>query len=795
MPNETVILGPDGRPATEFLRSASSEEGGDFEAVRRAFVAKTWGEFVKSLQSAAGEDPTARASKAFQTHAWVYACAMAAAVQFSTAPFTVYQDTEEETQRRRMAVKRAGRKWAGPRSGSLRTAIGRQLQSRRRLSGMKIRGAEPFFDHPLMPVMMRPNPSMSGGELWMGTALLMQLRGEAFWHLITPSGRPWMTGDPVEQIKLYNPDWMSPLYGPEGIIAWRVRVPRSGGASAFLTLSPSELIQFKYWNPDDPDRGLSPLSAAAAGIELDMLAMRHDRSVMKNGARPAGILADKTQRGAGGMSATERKQAELWFKDRFEGVDASRSTMVLPGDLEWIPTALTPEDMEWAERRKWTREEVLAVMRTPKSVLSISEDLPYANQIAQDRNFWRGLILPMMAMFEDKIDASLLYPETDDIYAGFDLSGVEALRAGLTEQLGQVKTLTGPEIHMPPENAFEVVGLDMPEYKGSDTALVSPLLAPAEMVVSGEINATGPDSPAPTTGTDPVKNPDEPTPIGDGPSGKTAAALVGRVKSEISVLRAAKFWNSIIAEVQFPGEKMFSRSWRTWVRAMREKQLAQFDAATKGKKSIAAVLRDTVDPNAVVLDLDTLRNGLGTAVAPVYPAMLDSTFNFTVQADFGGVAVFAIDDPRLVQVMTRRQSVLLGNSPATLQRNLRESLRAGIDASETIGQLRQRIANVFDTTASSAKTLQVARTESAGFMNATRDEMFDIVGAEEQEWTTAGDEHVRESHVVFGNAGPKKRGFNYLSLTGGKGELRYPNDDQAPAGEVINCRCVAVMTK
>jgi len=53
-----------------------------------------------------------------------------------------------------------------------------------------------------------------------------------------------------------------------------------------------------------------------------------------------------------------------------------------------------------------------------------------------------------------------------------------------------------------------------------------------------------------------------------------------------------------------------------------------------------------------------------------------------------------------------------------------------------------------------------------------------------KEWLTSGDERVRESHVHFGNLGPREMNYYYAN------NLLYPCDPNGDAEEIINCRCV-----
>jgi len=112
--------------------------------------------------------------------------------------------------------------------------------------------------------------------------------------------------------------------------------------------------------------------------------------------------------------------------------------------------------------------------------------------------------------------------------------------------------------------------------------------------------------------------------------------------------------------------------------------------------------------------------------------------------------------------------------------------------------LRTRVGHVFDVASSSAKALQVSRTETASLMNNVRDQIFEAQGITEEAWSTARDEHVRDTHVMYGKKGSQERGFNFLVVSGkeGYGVLAFPGDTRcSDVSELINCRCKKSATK
>lgn len=59
----------------------------------------------------------------------------------------------------------------------------------------------------------------------------------------------------------------------------------------------------------------------------------------------------------------------------------------------------------------------------------------------------------------------------------------------------------------------------------------------------------------------------------------------------------------------------------------------------------------------------------------------------------------------------------------------------------------------------------------------------------EELWITRGDERVREAHVAADNTKKNANGFFVV----GRESLRFPGDPNGSAGNIINCRCAAVL--
>ncbi len=787
-----VLVDTAGRPLRSSLTSSNGNgRSHDFESLEKSFASTISG-YVESL-SRLDLPPLLRARDPFQNHAWVSAAAIAVAFVSSQAPFLVFRETDRARNGRALATKAAGRSWIGPRAGTGRRAVERYLRRSMAQRFLMIgKAAEPDFDHPLMRVLSDPNPLLNGSQLMQLTMLWLAIRGEFYWLPVAEDGEPSPFGEEPAELWPIPPDCVE-----EEFAGGRERGDFSGfwiTAPTYLPsvfqrsrrffLEPGSLIQFKFPDPSNPIRGLSRLTAAAGAIESDFYARAHNRGLLKNGAEPRGVFEFE-----GVLNKQSEEEIRTKFKERHEKVENRGTIPILGHGLKWKTTGLSPADLQYLEGMRWNREEVLALLGAHKSILGVTEDLNYATQRAATANFWEMTIIPNMRIVEQTLDRSLFFPTTDDTFGMFDVSGVDALRAGLQEKIDQADKLAQERLHVPPREAYKVVGLDVPEYEGDDTALVSALATPYSVAVNLAENPL-PPPPPPTAPPGPPDEEDD----------ESAVLRPQRAPAAVSTKQTAaqrrRRWLRFV-RVQGKLEGDMARRYRSWVAGERNATLERFDREARRLGAVSAALRRVavmkeLSLTAILPDPRESGRALKEKTRPNRAASLEASFQFTLE-DIG-IPTFAIDDAALMRFFDLRERIFAGSVPVTVRENLFSSLQAGIQAGETVQQLRSRIAEVYQIAAGTPKTLMIARTETGSFMNGVRDEMFGLQGLETLEWVTAGDEHVRATHVTYGASGPKPRGFDYLTLVGlgSSGALRYPGDSNAPPGETINCRCLQV---
>lgn len=114
-------------------------------------------------------------------------------------------------------------------------------------------------------------------------------------------------------------------------------------------------------------------------------------------------------------------------------------------------------------------------------------------------------------------------------------------------------------------------------------------------------------------------------------------------------------------------------------------------------------------------------------------------------------------------------------------------LQTAIEEGQSVDQLAKAINDTFDLQ-SKPRSVTIARTELTRVINDATLRTLIAEGYTRKEWSTVIDGRERDSHHA---ADGQVVGI-YDTFTVGGAHGLYPGDEQLPAGEVVNCRCVCV---
>ena len=302
-------------------------------------------------------------------------------------------------------------------------------------------GAAEITEHPLLDLLARPNPRMTGPALLEEIYGHLLVSGNAYVELVAVDGLP-------RELHALRPDRMRIRVGAdgwpdgwdygtgEGAVRFRVDPDR-----------PSPILHLKTFHPLDDHYGLSPMEAAATALDIHNAAGAWNKALLDNAARPSGALVYAGPDGGHLTDAQfERLKAEL--ADSFQGAANAGRPLLLDGGLDWKPLSLTPKDMDFIEARAAAAREIALAFGVPPLLLGLPGDNTHANYAEANRAFWRQTIIPLVRRTAQSIVHWLAPAFGTALRLEPDLDGIEALaaeREALWRRLGAADFLTPDE--------------------------------------------------------------------------------------------------------------------------------------------------------------------------------------------------------------------------------------------------------------------------------------------------------------------------------------------------------------
>ena len=603
--------------------------------------------------------------------------------------------------------------------------------------------------------------------------------------------------------------------------------------------APHELIVVRLMNPYDRWRGIGPGEAAQIAMRQDWKASRYNERFFDNDATPGGVLITQ-----GKLTPEQRTSIRGAWENRHQGVDKRSRVAVLEGGLDYKDTSKSQRDMEFIGGRKLAWQEVAMVYGVPESELGLMENIPNASAIATDKGFWTKRLVPYMKNIEDTLWSELFRPvegdagspgrarrtmnvrkaearwspsrlraqrtyreyqdvrtwsafdrakqpaptKRGDVWGEFDLSTIEALRDDFSAKVKDAEVLQ--RLSYPVNQINERLDLGMENVAWGDEQSMPAASAFGGGFGGDDEDDAPPEKKKPAPKKDKEKKDDE----------DERAVVVPAKSSDVVAVRmvewtrkhtprhahALKVFEALIVPIESKFQSKFTR----WLMEMREWQIKALAGQVKAPRF--AALDGTRGPKDK-LTKEELQKVLFETQVWGQKLVKYEHANYTQAAkggidsavsDLGGNFAFDVVDPRVVDVIEKREKILLTKVPETIQKRVARSLEAGIGNGETVSELQDRLRADFNLF-TNARARMVARTEVANTVNQSRAQVFEAEGVEATEWTTAQDEVVRDSHdaqngdvVALGQ--PFKNG------------CKFPGDPAAPPGETINCRCVAI---
>jgi HK97 family phage portal protein len=301
-------------------------------------------------------------------------------------------------------------------------------------------GRKELADHPLLRLMVTPNPRDSGTVLREALFGYLLVSGNAYLEAVSDSKQ-------VRELYALRPDRMRVVPGADGWPAGYAY--QVGGQSVQFDQHAApvpQILHLTLFHPLNDHYGLSPMEAAAASIDIHNAAGGWNKALLDNAARPSGALVYAGPPGATlGAEQFERLKSEL--EASFQGSANAGRPLLLEGGLDWKPLSLTPKDMDFMEAKAAAARDIALAFGVPPMLLGLPGDNTYANYAEANRIFWRQTVIPLASRIADSI-AHWLSPVYGAVKLQPDLDRIDALsqeREALWSRLGKADFLSVDE--------------------------------------------------------------------------------------------------------------------------------------------------------------------------------------------------------------------------------------------------------------------------------------------------------------------------------------------------------------
>lgn len=263
-------------------------------------------------------------------------------------------------------------------------------------------------------------PYISTKRLISWTLTSLHLTGKAFWE-VQPSLRH------PEFIYPVRSDLMKPIPDKDGVV--RNFLFDYKGKKKIL--SAKNVFWVSFINPLDELDGLSPLAAGALAAATDVTAVRMNLALLNNQARPQGVFVSQDE-----LSTPAFKRMKEQIASTHQGAWNAGKPLLLEAGVDYKAISLPPKDMEYLNGRKFSMQEILALLGVPLSVAG-APNANFATARIEERRFWEQTIEPVMMDLAGAIDAAF-FP-SEEITAHFDMSSIAALQAEESEKDKRLK--------------------------------------------------------------------------------------------------------------------------------------------------------------------------------------------------------------------------------------------------------------------------------------------------------------------------------------------------------------------
>ena len=321
-------------------------------------------------------------------------------------------------------------------------------------------------DHPVLELLCKPNPLMTGQTAIRATQIWLDIKGEAFWVVVRGTD-----GSPA-QVWPVPPHWVRQV--PAG--DQRFFVVALAGIE--VKVPAADMVWLRDVDPEQPyGRGTGVAESLGDELEADEYAAKYIKSWFFNSATPSLIVSFD------GASVKELDVALEKWEAKHRGTHNAHRTHFAVGKMNAVKLDTAFKDQQLVELRRMERDTVVQVFGVPPECIGIIENSNRATIDAAQYMYAIGVEHPRLEFLRNELTNQLL-----PMYAGGEVVALE-VESTMPQDAGRRL-----EVMKAQPGAFELnewreeAGFDArPEFEGKFAAgLPGQSTQPAALPAGGE---------------------------------------------------------------------------------------------------------------------------------------------------------------------------------------------------------------------------------------------------------------------------------------------------------------------
>jgi hypothetical protein len=488
--------------------------------------------------------------------------------------------------------------------------------------------------------------------------------------------------------------------------------------------------------------------------DIDLFLLQQQRSLFQNKGIPGIHLHTDSP-----MTKDQAKEIRDQVTEQWGSATQSGRPLITHSGLKADKTGWSNKESAIAEVGKDMRERLISSYDLSEGKLGLVGDVNRANMDALNDTFVLECLKPKTMLIEEQIEAFLLPRWDRGLFCDFDLPDTGDREADRAEE----------------EMALRNFAITINEWragKGKD-----PVPWGNKPWFSFG-NTQDPDA-VPTEPPPPAK--------GEGGEGEEKAA---------SVVARARRWRRFIAR-QTPWEKMITSQMKGYFENVGSEVIARLnklgprvEAQYSGwsRKAVQEHIAKKGVGDDINIDKRAEAARLRLLVKPPVTALVEQGGK-RILREIGVNFAFDVNDPAVAKWLGSRMGMFSEEVAGTTFDDIRAVLRQGFSDGKPLSVIADTLRETFDSYDKYRAPL-IARTETIAASNKADLLAIRQAGIEEKvvkTWLTAGDEHVRPSHVQAGQQYADGIPIGDMFHVGDD-EMDAPGNGSDPA-ESINCRC------